>query len=75
MFPSDAKLKKNVTPIGKARNGLNLYVWEWNEAANAIGQHGRGAGVIAQEAQVVRPEAVMRGSDGYLRVDYNKVLV
>ncbi|QDP54038.1 MAG: hypothetical protein Unbinned1502contig1001_25 [Prokaryotic dsDNA virus sp.] len=72
---SDVRLKKNVTPIGKARNGLNLYAWEWNEAANAVGQHGSGAGVIAQEAQVLRPEAVTRGSDGYLRVDYNKVLV
>jgi hypothetical protein len=27
--------------------------------------------VIAQEVQAVRPDAVLRGSDGYLRVRYD----
>jgi hypothetical protein len=30
-------------------------------------------GVIAQEVQNVMPEAVTRGSDGYLRVFYEKL--
>jgi hypothetical protein len=30
-------------------------------------------GVMAQEVQTVRPDAVMRGRDGYLRVFYNKL--
>jgi hypothetical protein len=30
-------------------------------------------GVIAQEVQRVRPEAVVRGPDGYLRVFYDKL--
>jgi hypothetical protein len=31
--------------------------------------------VIAQEVQEVMPTAVMRGDDGYLRVDYGKLNV
>ena len=30
-------------------------------------------GVMAQEVQMVLPEAVGRGADGYLRVNYDKV--
>ena len=30
-------------------------------------------GVLAQEVQQVVPDAVTRGSDGYLRVDYEKL--
>ena len=30
-------------------------------------------GVMAQEVQVVRPDAVVRGSDGYLRVFYDRL--
>ena len=30
-------------------------------------------GVMAQEVQQVMPEAVTRGSDGYLRVNYEKL--
>jgi len=30
-------------------------------------------GVIAQEVKGIMPEAVFRGRDGYLRVDYDKV--
>jgi hypothetical protein len=29
--------------------------------------------VIAQEVQIVRPDAVTRGGDGYLRVHYEKL--
>jgi hypothetical protein len=30
-------------------------------------------GVMAQEVQTVRPDAVMRGRDGYLRVFYDRL--
>ncbi len=29
--------------------------------------------MIAQEVQAVKPDAVMRGKDGYLRVDYRSL--
>ena len=28
---------------------------------------------MAQEVQAVRPDAVVRGRDGYLRVDYGRI--
>ena len=28
---------------------------------------------LAQEVEAVRPDAVIRGSDGYLRVNYNQI--
>jgi hypothetical protein len=28
---------------------------------------------MAQEVQTVRPDAVVRGRDGYLRVDYERI--
>ena len=30
-------------------------------------------GVVAQEVQKIQPAAVLRGGDGYLRVDYDQV--
>jgi hypothetical protein len=43
--------------------------WEWREEA-PVEARGREAGVIAQEVQVVFPELVKTGSNGYLMVDY-----
>jgi Chaperone of endosialidase len=43
--------------------------WEWREGA-PVESHGREAGVIAQEVQVVFPELVKRAPTGYLRVNY-----
>ena len=37
-----------------------------------IGGH-RERGVMAQEVRRMLPEAVTRGDDGFLRVDYSKV--
>jgi hypothetical protein len=33
----------------------------------------RELGVMADELERVKPEAVFRGSDGYLRVDYDQL--
>ena len=60
---SDRRLKYNITKIGQTPGGHNWYLWNWKDG-------GVGVGVVAQEV----PEAAFVGPDGYLMVDYSKVL-
>jgi len=71
---SDIRLKENIQPIGKSDNGINLYTWDWNEEGKRIAGNQPTIGVLAQELREVMPEAVTEGPDGYLRVNYLKVL-
>jgi hypothetical protein len=64
---SDLALKHDVTLLGHLDNGLGYYRFSY------LGSDKAYVGVIAQEVQAVRPDAVMRGHDGYLRVDYDKL--
>lgn len=65
---SDQRLKENIKLIGK-RNGFNWYRWGWNNAARSLGLSGTDEGVIAQEVQQIKPEAVAV-INGYLAVNY-----
>jgi hypothetical protein len=56
-----------VVLLGRLDNGLGYYRFAYNGSDKAY------VGVIAQEVQVVRPDAVTRGSDGYLRVYYERL--
>jgi hypothetical protein len=60
-------LKHDVALIGRLDNGLGFYRFAYNGSDKAY------VGVIAQEVQMVMPEAVVRGRDGYLRVYYGKL--
>jgi hypothetical protein len=75
MFPtSDVRLKKDIKQIGKLPNGINLYKWAWNKIGKAIGADKfPTVGVLAQEVQKINPEFVVKGDDGYLRVNYSKI--
>ena len=64
---SDIALKHDITLLGRLDNGLGFYRFSYNGNNKAY------VGVIAQEVQVVVPEAVARGRDGYLRVNYDKL--
>lgn len=64
---SDIRLKHDIVLVGRLNNGLGVYRFSYNGSDTAY------VGVLAQEAQQVMPEAVTRGSDGYLRVDYDKL--
>jgi hypothetical protein len=67
---SDPRLKTNVRPIGE-RNGIKLYSWDWNEEGKGIASPGQPTvGVMANELMETHPHLVVRGSDGYLRVNY-----
>jgi hypothetical protein len=64
---SDAALKHDVALLGRLANGLGYYRFSY------IGSDKAYVGVLAQEVQAVAPAAVVRGRDGYLRVDYDKL--
>lgn len=64
---SDITLKQNISLLGRLDNGLGFYRF------NYIGSETAYVGVMAQEVQVVMPDAVERGRDGYLRVFYDKL--
>lgn len=72
-FFSDIKLKTNIKQVGKLNNGIKLYTWNWTEEAKGIVGDQVEYGVIAQEVMEVVPEAVIKGDDGYLRVNYETV--
>ncbi|MBL4755743.1 MAG: tail fiber domain-containing protein [Flavobacteriales bacterium] len=72
---SDMRLKDNIVKVGELPNGLNLYTWTWNDKAKEAGlDTGIELGVMAQEVLEVLPSAVIKGEDGYLRVNYSEVL-
>lgn len=49
--------------------------YDWNEnMKNLTGETGVEYGVLAQEVQKEFPEMVMKGNDGYLRVDYIQLI-
>ena len=64
---SDIRLKRDVTQVGELDSGINLYRYRylWSDTIYV--------GVMAQEVAAVMPEAVQRGADGYMRVDYARL--
>jgi hypothetical protein len=64
---SDIALKHDIVLLGHLDNGLGYYRFSY------LGSQKAYVGVMAQEVQVVMPNAVTRGSDGYLRVYYDRL--
>ena len=64
---SDIRLKRDIAQVGELDGGINLYRYRylWSDTIYV--------GVMAQEVAAVKPEAVLRGADGYLRVDYARL--
>ena len=62
---SDIRLKEAIVPLGRLDNGIGLYRFRYKGGDRTVY-----VGVMAQEVQTIVPEAVSRGRDGYLRVDY-----
>ena len=61
---SDKRLKKNLRMVQPA-----IYEWEWtDEGKEAGGVLTRG--FLAQDVKEWRPDAVVEGPDGYLRIRY-----
>jgi Protein of unknown function (DUF3300) len=64
---SDIRLKHDIVLLGRLNDGLGFYRFAYNGGDKAY------VGVMAQEVQTVMPQAVTQGSDGYLRVFYDKL--
>jgi len=67
---SDIRTKQNITRIGTLPNGLPFYQFEYKPEFKDIAGHGVHIGVMAQEAELVKPEAVITNANGYKMVNY-----
>jgi opacity protein-like surface antigen len=67
VFFSDARLKRDIVLVGHLKDGLRLYRYRylWSDTVYV--------GVLAQEVALDHPDAVVKGADGYLRVNYSKL--
>lgn len=60
---SDERLKNDIVRVGRLDNGLNVYRYRFGDGPVQIG-------VMAQEVESVKPEAVHVDPSGFLKVDY-----
>jgi hypothetical protein len=70
IMASDIRMKENIIPMGSLPNGLPFYQFEYKPEFKDIAGHGQFVGVMAQDVEMVRPEAVLTTSDGYKMVNY-----
>lgn len=66
--PSDVRLKEDIVPLGRLDNGIGVYRFRYLGS-----DHTSYVGVMAQDVQTIVPNAVSRGRDGYLLVDYDRL--
>ena len=76
---SDIRLKENISTINNSLNkilSISGYEYYWNEVAKEMYPERTmlDVGVIAQEVQQVIPSAVVEREDGYLAVNYDKII-
>lgn len=67
---SDIRTKENIKAIGWLPNGLPVYEYEYKPEFKDEAGHGKFVGVMAQEVELVKPEAVITRPDGYKMVNY-----
>ena len=69
-YSTDNKLLSEVRTRMILENGLVVHIWEWNEKAKELGlDKYPPAGLIAQDVELMYPEAVITDDNGYLMVD------
>lgn len=68
--PSDRRMKTGVVRIGTHPLGVGIYSFEFLPEFEHLGGSGRHVGVMADELAQVLPAAVVRGADGFDRVNY-----
>ena len=76
-YTSDKRHKNNIQPITNALqkvSKLNGVTWEWNEDVNEVTKSTPKTGLIAQEVQEVLPEVVVERDNGFLGLDYSKMM-
>jgi hypothetical protein len=73
---SDKRLKENIIPISNPIDKIKKiggYTFNWNDISKKP-KHIEEIGVIAQEVQQVLPQVVREKGDGFLGVDYEKIV-
>lgn len=65
--PSDRRLKRDIVKVAQLDNGLGLYRYRYRWSKE------RYVGVMAQDVAKIRPDAVVKAPDGYLRVNYPRL--
>ena len=75
---SDVRLKDNIEVIKGSLDkidGIRGVEFDWNEKSPGWAkERGHDVGVIAQEVQKVVPEIVVERKNGYLGVDYKRIV-
>lgn len=66
---SDIRAKENIELVGNL-NGFNIYEFDYKPEFKDLAGYGRFIGVMAQEIEAVRPDAVFTRPDGYKMVNY-----
>jgi hypothetical protein len=77
--PSDARLKEDIQTLEHALDRVRQlrgveYKWKAEADQNRNLPDGQQIGLIAQEVRAVVPQAVIEQSDGYLAVDYARLV-
>ena len=71
---SDRRTKREIVAVGRHPRGFNVYRFRYEAPFAAELGDERRIGVLANEIVEFCPAAVVRGADGYLRVDYSRLL-
>lgn len=66
---SDKRTKENIKHIGTLKDGTKIHSYNYKPEFGGLFS----IGVMADDAQKKHPDAVKRGDDGYLRVNYSKL--
>jgi hypothetical protein len=64
---SDIRAKRDIRSVAVLPSGIHLYRFRYRWSDEEY------VGVMAQEVQRARPDAVSQGTDGYLRVNYGRL--
>lgn len=71
---SDRRIKDNIVRVGDHPLGIGLYLFTYKPEHQGKWGAGRQLGVMADEVEVVLPEAVIYGTDGFASVDYRMLV-
>ena len=67
---SDRRTKQNIVQIGVHPLGIGLYLFDYKPEFRDLWGPDRRLGVMADEVETVRPQAVSMHANGYKMVDY-----
>jgi hypothetical protein len=75
LMASDIRMKENIKHIAWLPNGLPVYTYEYKPEFkdHPLAGHGTHTGVMAQEVEVMYPNAVTTLDNGYKAVDYGQL--